>query len=194
MDSLTRGIPAAALEAMSGPYFFPAALVRIDWPGGVVRAHSGVGTIAWDGADWPGVGVLGGLDVPPEETGLARSLMTLTLIGAWGDLGAVLADAPDLRGRRVDLYQAVVTRASGAELIGAPWPVFTGTVDRLRDLLRAIEGGVSRGVELVVSSGPSQQSRRALYHTDEGHQALHPGDTLFRHLKGVAARRAALTR
>ena len=76
-----RDIDAAFLAEISKPYFYPVALVRLDWPGEVVEAHTGAGNIAFDGGVFTGTlsnnENLGQITIPGEETRNRNSLDAL---------------------------------------------------------------------------------------------------------------------
>jgi len=178
---LTRGIDAATLAAMDG-VFFPVVMVHVDWPGGAIRAHSGVGAISWGGHSWTGVGEFGSVEVPEESGGLAAQPANIGLVGLPDELDAYLGDP--VRNRACTIYVGVVTERAGNVLIGSPFSVFAGYVDAMADTVRVRSGdgdsGLIRGVTLTVAPGPSQRSIGEIYHTDEDQRRLHPNDTAGR--------------
>ena len=70
--ALTRGASVPLLTALAG-HFHPVLLTEADWPGEMIRVHSGIGTITWDGKTWLGAGKLVDFSGPAEQGGLATA-------------------------------------------------------------------------------------------------------------------------
>ena len=181
---LTRGVDPVLLAAVAAP-FHPVVLVYVDWPGGVVRVHSGVGTLTWGGFGWLGVGQAGGLTLPDEGRGLAQSAGVLRIGGLPDDIDAHLGQ--DVRGRAVDVWFGAVTARAGTTLVAEPVPVFTGYVDGMSDEEKATGEGVFRAIELAIASGPSQRSATSAWHSYEDQITAYPGDTAGRWVKAAVA-------
>lgn len=188
--ALTRGIHADTLAAMRQPVFFAGAMVRIDWPSGEVRVHSGVGPMTWAGQVWQGVGAAGSIAVPEEATGLAAQSAMLRLVGVPDDLDDYL-DEP-VRGRDCWIAAVVTTERAGAVIVGAPIELFAGYVDALRDVTDAGDGTLRRGVMLAAAPGPSQRSAGEIYHTDEDQRRAFPADTAGQLTQNAEARARTL--
>lgn len=102
---LRRGVHPALLGALSrGGY--PILLAHLDWPDAPVWAHSGVGPISWAGNTWRGVGMLGGVDLPAEDSEIAAVEAIMSLAGVPVDLDGYADDA--IRHRAVTIYIGAV--------------------------------------------------------------------------------------
>lgn len=188
---LTRDVPAGLLAVLDGP-FFPVVLVEIDWPDGIVRMHTGVGTIAWDSVDWSGVGDLAALGVPEETVGLPPTRATLQLAGPLEDVLARLDD--DVRGRGVRVLVGAVTTPAGATLVADPVEMFAGTLDTLAWEWAEIDGGDRASVlETEIRTGPGARSAARITHSREDQAAAHSGDTAGRHIEQLRTQVATLT-
>ena len=183
--ALIRDIDPATLAAMSRA-FHPVVLLHVDWPGGAVRVHSGLGTLVWGGHEWTGVGVAGSLTLPDESAGLAALPGEMRLGGDPAAIDAVHDVDPS--GVAVDVWFGAVTERAGATLVGAPFSIFTGYVDGMGDETVADGAGVARAVIAGLASGPSQRAGGAAHHSYEDQIAAFPGDTAGRWLKGDVSR------
>lgn len=182
--ALTRGIDPATLAALSG-VFNVVIMVRLDWPGSMLRLHSGVGILRYEGQNWSGLGRFGAIDTPEESGGLASSPLTLRLIGAPDEMDAYLDDP--IRDRDAWVAVAVTSERAGGRIIGAPIPIFAGYMDALRDEAAAADGNITRSIVLSVAAGPSQRQFAVLAHTAEDQAAAFPGDTAGRHVINAEA-------
>jgi hypothetical protein len=191
---LIRGVDPLMQAAMAGP-FFPICLAYLDWPGAPVYAHSGVGTITWDGHDWIGVGTLGNIDIPPETAGVAAVDAMLSLAGLSEEIEMYVDDP--IRNRTVELYLGVVAarpgEPGGNQLRGDPVSLFGGTMDGLSLIASQGEKGVTTEAQVNVATGPSARSSATIYHTDENQKSRHPLDTAGRLVILAYARAQKLT-
>jgi hypothetical protein len=184
--ALSRGIDPPTLAALSAPVFFPVLFVYIDWPGGAVRVHSGVGSITWGGHTWLGVGAAGEIETQGEALSPASARSRLTL---YGPFDALLAQsAVQARQRAGAIYLGTVTQRGGNVLTGLPFPVFEGFVDGLRFSARDQGGDIRFGLQVDLLSGPSLRANAAIFHSAADQQAAFPGDTAGRHLISIEAR------
>lgn len=181
---LKRAVHEDTLAALNG-IFHPVLMVYLDWPGGAVRAHSGAGTITWDGHNWLGVGQFGEVEIPGEAPGLAASNVSLSLLGVPPDIWDTL-EAP-IRNRPGRLWVALTTQPGGNVLVGEPIDLFIGHMDAMRYRLRREDGGVSHAVQIDLGSGPGARSSSAVLHSLEDQADKFPGDTAGRHLINVEA-------
>ncbi|MCA0848343.1 hypothetical protein [Salipiger thiooxidans] len=176
---IARDIHPDTLAAISNPAgFFPIILFHIDWPGDPVYAHTNLGSLVWGGQSWNGVGKLARLSLPGDVTGMAAQEASLAIVGLTDDLDEHLD--VDARDRAALVYFGAVTAQDSVDLIGDPFPVFTGTVNGLRDLTEKSADGRTRGVQTPLSSGPSQRARSTAFHSFEDQSARFPGDTAGR--------------
>lgn len=181
---LSRGIDPAVLSALTGPVVYPVVLVALDWPGGMIRFHSGRGVIAWGGFEWAGTGPFDDLSIGEEGEGLAAADASMRLLGP---LEAVLEDCDAVvKNRPATVYSGLVTSPGGNVLIGAPFVQFSGAMDGL--VYR--QDGVEHGLQLSLTAGPGARVGASITHSAEDQAAKYPGDTAGRHtqLAGPNAR------
>lgn len=178
--ALIRDIHAATLAALRVDGFHPVLMVRVDWPGGEVRAHTGFGVISWGGDDWAGIGPFGGGELPEEELGGAvPAEARLFVMGTIEDLLDQLD--VNVRNRDVDIFVALVTEAQGNILIGEPVELLSGYADSNELDWREAAGALAPTFALGVCSGPSVRTVLSDAHSDEDQQRRYSGDTIFRH-------------
>lgn len=185
---LRRGIAPEMLGALAGPSY-PVLFAYLDWPGGEVRAHSGVGTITWGGQDWTGVGTVGQVEVPEEAPGVAAHEAVLSLAGVPADLDGYADD--QIRNRTVGLWIGILAgrpgghdgaqaAGSGSTLIGTPVELFAGTMDGLSMTDSASDEGVEHQVQVMVATGIEARSGASIRHSDEDQRRAYPSDTAGR--------------
>jgi len=185
--ALTRGIDPATVAALGKTPIYPIVLLYLDWPSGPLRLHSNVGPLIYDGFTWTGVGAFGGLQIPGEESGLLAQSAQLRLYGVPDDMDAYL-DEP-IRNRDGEILFGVTTERAGTVLIGAPFSIFIGYMDAMRDVVELDNGTLRRDVVVDLARGPSQRSFTELFHTYEDQLRAHPGDTAGRLFINAEARR-----
>jgi hypothetical protein len=191
VGALKRNIDPATLTALSRTPFYPVILVYLDWPDSPLYLHSNVGDISYDGKTWQGIGNFGGLQLPGEEVGLLSQPALARLIGVPQELDDFL-EAP-IRDREGEILFGVTTERAGNVLIGAPFSIFIGYMDALRDIVEAADGTLRRDIVLSLASGPSQRAFTDLFHTYEDQITAHPGDTGGRLFQNAEAEREKLT-
>lgn len=192
---LRRGVAPETLAALKRP-FFPILMVFLDWPEAPVYAHTGVGPITFRGQTWLGVGPVGGVDLPSDSMGgVASAEAVLSLIGVPADLDGLADD--NIRNRTVEVFVALLQdrpggydgqQATGNLLVGAPIPLFSGTVDALDLDSKETSDGVEHTAKVGVSTGPSARSSATCFHSDEDQRRFYPWDTAGRHLIMAKAR------
>lgn len=176
--ALMRHIPAGMQAWLDNAAFYPVIMVHLDWPDEPVFAHSGVGTIVFDGHDWLGVGQFGGIQLPEEGTGLAVSAASFRLLGLPDSILERMEDP--IRNRDAQVLFGCVTEAAGNVLVADPVEVFAGYMDAMKYSATAQDGKIQHGVELLAATGPSARAAVSVFHSLEDQQALYPDDTLFR--------------
>ena len=189
---LKREIHTETLAALSGPAFFPVLLVWLDWPGEVMRAHSGIGPITWDGHTWQGVGKFGSVEVPEESaTGVPVDLSLSLVLDK--PMLAEYADAA-IRQRPGSIWLGVTTTPGGNVLIGEPVELASGTMDTLvlSTEVEDPDGAVTIWYRLSVgmTTGPGFRSSAAVAHSHEDQSRQYPGDTAGHRLVLASARAA----
>ena len=177
---LMRGAGPTLLAALSQPSFYPAALVWIDWPVDPFRAHSGVGTLTWDGVDWSGVGKLSAAwmcrkKVRPWCRAARRSpswVCRRTCSTCW--------TAP-IRNRMGRIWSGAVTTRGGTSLIGEPVETFAGYMDASRLTVEVDEDTIMHGIQIELGTGPGARELASINHSAEDQARAYPGDTAGRH-------------
>ncbi|WP_330925283.1 hypothetical protein [Candidatus Sororendozoicomonas aggregata] len=74
-----RVFPDTLISAYQSAHPNLLFLVALDWPSGMVRAHTGVGEVKINQATWQGVGSLGEIGAFTDDDELGRSELTLAL-------------------------------------------------------------------------------------------------------------------
>lgn len=189
---LSRDIHPDTLAALTSGSFHPVTIAEVDWPGGMVRVHSGIGTLEWDGEEWLGVGHFGGIRLPSEGPGMAMVEGQLTIGAADPDgIDDYLAQAAEARGRSIRVWFGCVTTRSGTVLIGAPFQVFFGRIGAVVDE-ETWEGETStRVIQIAITSGPPQRANSAQHHSYQDQMRHDPTDTAGRWVEGALARTTA---
>lgn len=180
---ITRGVPAALLAAISGPYFHPVVLMHVDWPGAPLWMHSNRGNIAWQGKTWLGVGKFGQVEVPEEIAEGIPADFSIALFSDFPDLEDYLDTV--IRGRDCRVYLGATTEPGGTSLIGAV-EIAAGTADGMGVSMEVMDDDGQTitlyGIRVTVSTGPSSRSLASISHSHEDQQRHFPGDTAGRHL------------
>jgi hypothetical protein len=176
------------VEIIAAGPFFPVLPVFVDWPGGAVRLHSGLGTLEWDGEDWHGVGALGTVSAPADAGTLAQLGMELTLHGLPEGIWSH-ADDP-VRNRRIEVWIGCTTTPGGNVLAAPPFLA----QQQLGAGFRIEEGADAFSAVLRAVFGPNERSVLAAFHSYEDQMAATAGaDTAGRHLIFAEAEAGQLT-
>jgi hypothetical protein len=191
VGALKRNIDPATLAAMGKTPFYPVILLYLDWPDAPVYAHSGVGTLVWNGQNWRGVGHYGAVQMPGEESGLISQPAQIRLVGAPDELDQYLDDP--IRDRDGELLFGLTTERAGNVLIGEPFSIYIGYMDAMRDIVEAEDGTLRRDLVIDLAGGPSQRAYTDLFHTYEDQIRRHPGDTAGRLVQNAEAERDRMT-
>ena len=172
-------IDPATLTAISDPSgFYPIVMFFVDWPDAPVYAHTNRGVVAWAGQSWNGVGNVANIQLPGDSQGMAAQEASIGIRGFGDELDEYLSS--DVRDRAAEIYFGAVTERDGATLIGEPFSIFTATINGLEDLTEAVETGRTRGLQVPLSSLPSQRSNASVYHSFQDQSRRYPGDTAGR--------------
>ncbi len=194
--SLLRGVPAALAAEMQKEGWHPVLLVYVDWPSAVVRAHSGVGSIAFASETWLGVGPYGRVTVPAESKSSAARRSVLTLLADRDSILAEAIAAGQARGRAGEIWFGAVTERAGNVLVSDPVNVFRGTVDAVTYRLESTDDDgavkVEAAIQVTLGSGPALRRKATQYHSLEDQQQDFPNDTAGRLIQ--AAETAAKNR
>jgi len=175
---LKRVVSAGMLASLNGT-FYPVAMVYLDWPGGAVYAHTGVGTIAFGGNDYLGIGAYGSIEVEQEALDLVPGEAVLVLAGSIENLLAQMG--VDARGRRCTIYMGTTTTPGGNVLTGAPSGMFNGFVDARDFQFDRDNATIEHAIVLTVASGVPARSGATVTHNAADQTTKFAGDTAGRH-------------
>jgi len=182
--ALIRGVSSAMMAELAKPFFYPVIMVELDWPSGIVRAHSNVGTLAF-GGDWLGVGAFGTLELPDESSDFTATRGTVKLIGVPDEIFDHLEEP--IRNRPGRVLFGCVTERAGNVLAGDPVEVFSGYMDAIQYKADASGKDVLHGVVLELGTGPSARAFASVTHSYEDQSRKYPTDTGGRLLIAVEA-------
>jgi hypothetical protein len=123
---MPRELPTPMIGAITSNEVGPCVLVDLTLASGIQHIWSGVGTLSYGGNDYLGVGSLGAVGDVNEGVEVKADGTTVTLSGIDPTLlNDCLAEIQ--LGAPVTIWFAVF---SAGGLLGAPYPLFVGTVDR----------------------------------------------------------------
>lgn len=169
-----RSIIADQLAALRADSFTAISMVRLDFESGVLRVHSGVGTITWDGESYLGVGALGQIEAIEETTDAVAQDITLTLSGIPSEYIS-LALGEHYQGRDARIYLAALDsqhRLILDEEGDGPYLVFRGRMDTM-----PIHDGDTGTVQVICRNRLADWDRpRERRYTHEDQQIDYPGD------------------
>jgi hypothetical protein len=167
---MSRSLATANLNAVIDDTVYPVLFFEADFSSGFIRCHNLIGTITWNGYDWLGVGVLGGISAIEETGELGRKTVTYTLTGLPNDLISVVL-GEQYQGRAANLYIGFLDKVTGV-LVSNPYLLDKGRMDTT-----AIEEGdtlsITLTVENVMSAWQRPQIRR---YNNIAQQARFPND------------------
>lgn len=169
-----RPLPAELIEhyQLDAPNLI--YLVKLEWPSGTVRAHTGIGDLMMAGETWTGVGNLGGISDVTDDYELGRSEITVELSGFDRDL---LRESfrRDAVGRTGIVY-AAVRDAQGVPIEASLTPLFAGYMADIPVTL-----GDANKISVTLATDTAEPSRKTPgRYTDESHRRLYPGDHFYR--------------
>lgn len=123
---MARDLGTTNTEQVQAGEVRPVVFAQLDFYGGTVRAHTGIGDITWGGNTWSGVGDFAGVGEIEEGTDIAARGVSLSINGI---PSAVLSEAlgAKYRGRAAKIWLGFLN-ASGA-LLADPYQVFGGRMD-----------------------------------------------------------------
>lgn len=177
-DPFLRQIDADTIAALSTHHFNPAILVRLDWPSGAVRVHTGQGDLTYDAQTWVGVGALGGLQMPAEEAGGGYDEAVFSLIVGDADTTQYLAE--DYQNRAAQVWFGAVTEPGGNVLVGEPIRMLDARMSVLRERIEFTQENETAELLLTCQVGVPQRVPGSAYHTPEDQGSRFPGDTAGR--------------
>lgn len=170
---MARDIEPALLTALGQSVIRPVALVQIDAVGDTVRWATGIGTLAWGGFDWLGLGDI--LSISPiGETREIRALGIKIMVSGISSDNVSLALTDARPGLPLYVYTAMLSDAG--VIVVDPYLSFRGETDEIN----MVEGGATSTIEIssenhLLRLNHANESR----YTHEDQQIRFPGDLGF---------------
>lgn len=177
-----RPLPAELVTHYQGDNPDLIFLVELDWPGGTVYVHSGIGELRIGGYTWLGVGSLGGIGEIKDDDELGRSELPLELSGFDEDL---LNESfqRDAVGRSGMVY-AAVRDSDGQPLEASMTPLFAGYINDVGSSL-----GYTNVISVMLATATADPRRKLSgRYTDESHRREYPDDYFYRYAAQTADR------
>lgn len=167
-----RSLTAQQSAAIDAGVVHPVYMVRLDFASGMVAAHSAVGTIAYAGDDYIGVGQYGGITPIGEGAELERRTVTLSLTGIPGNTQDLIdvAMSQNYQGRDGRIYISLLD--DSYQLIDDPRMIFRGRIDTC-----SVQIGEIASVACTLESRLADWDRaRITRYTNQDQQTQYPGD------------------
>ncbi|WP_020471458.1 hypothetical protein [Zavarzinella formosa] len=123
----TRVISDDTLAAAQSPSIHPLLLVKLEFDGGNVSVHSGLGDLVFGGDTYTGIGSLGNISSADEVSDLSNAPVSLTLSNIPGDMGAVVL-GQYYQGRKATIFLGYLDLTTRA-LIADPTIIHRGRID-----------------------------------------------------------------
>lgn len=126
-----------ALEQPVVPHGY---LIEFDFSTGFQRASTFNQSFSWNGVDWLGLGLIGGISAVEESQEVAPKALTFTLnIAQPGVLALAIGDPAVYAGRAVNLF--MVPLDAQYRMIGTPEACWSGTMESVSVELDPVEEG-----------------------------------------------------
>lgn len=168
---MSRDISATNLAEINASHLQPVTMVKMEF-GTPVYAHSGIGTLTYDGNDYLGVGAFGSINSTKESESLTPSPLTLSLSGVDSSLIAGALDSGSY-GDGITIYEGY--RQDDGTLVDDPWIVWKGTLE-FSNISLGAEGAISITVKHDLAVLIENDGGRF---TDEDQQLRFTGDVAF---------------
>ena len=181
-----RSLSPAFVSAIDADAVTPALLVWLDFANDPLRAWSGLGTIAWAGHFWQGLGNLASVGGVEEYSEIRAGSVELQLTQV---PGTALADAASLvyKRRAAEIHLALLD-GDGIDILASVL-LFRGTMDTLE--LDRQPGSSTFTLTLANELARLRDSWGLLY-TDSDQQTLFPGDTGLRFVPSLQDKKIRL--
>lgn len=123
---MSRDLDSSLAAALSNGAIMPAFLLQLTFASETVAAWTGIGTLVYDTVSYLGVGSLGNISMISEGSDVRADGTVVTLSGV--DPSYLTEALTDIQlGAPAKVYFGLL---SNGALIGAPYLVFSGTVDK----------------------------------------------------------------
>ena len=176
---MSQRITPTIQTELRNPHLRKVEFVRIDFPSGVVRAHSRIGDLQWThpvhGAEtYTGVGDVGAVSALDEKQGFEDQPATTNLTGLNPTLLTSIM-TEDYHGRPFELWMGFLTE-TGALIE----PLFLRRDDEI-DKADVERGKEFAGIQITSRSFFLGKEASKLTFDDATHQAENPGDLFFQY-------------
>lgn len=166
---MSRDVNSSALAKAQSDAVTAVTMVELRFSSGTLYANNSAINISYGGQTWLGVGKLGAIAEVDENTDLAMSNLTLSLVGTDSTLMSVALNE-DYRNREAIIYVGFLD--ADDQVVGAPAVVFRGRMDSMG---AEIGKQVSISLSIVNRLADWERSRNGRY-TNEEQQKLYSGD------------------
>lgn len=167
---MTRNLSAPNQAQSEASELAPILFAKLEFDGGDVLVHSGLGSISWGGDTYTGVGDLGRVSPIDEDTELARSSIAVELSGIPPSMISVALNE-QYQGRPATICLGFLDPAT-MQLVDTPAVAFRGRMDAM-EIARGESATVAVSVESRFSAWDKPRVRR-YNHADQ--QSRFPGD------------------
>lgn len=177
---MTRTVTAAAQTALTADNVPGLVFVELDFSSGFVRATNAGHTVTWNGYNWVGLGLLGGVDAVEERSEIPAKGITFRLAGVDSSVLAITL-GEHYQGRSARVWFAPLD--SDHKVIADPVLVFSGRMDNMR-----VQTGKTATVSVSAESRMADWERpRVRRYNDADQQAEFSGDLGFAFVESFAA-------
>ncbi|AHI61255.1 hypothetical protein vBVpaS1601_28 [Vibrio phage vB_VpaS_1601] len=168
------------LNALEQEVVEPVRLVYIDWPGGAVYAHTGIGDISFNNKIWSGVGYFGKVGDVTSDSNIGSHSVTLGLSGIDPKTLTEVV-TKNVINREVELFYGALD--GKGQLINAA-SYFQG---RVSSVAISRYGNEEVLVQAVSKTADWAKSRPERY-TDESFRSINPGDYFCQYVAQMSER------
>lgn len=177
---MSRDLTAGMTSALTATTVRPALLFEGQFVATTVRYWTGIGTLAWDGHNWLGIGDLIEVAAVDESDDLAANGVAIKLSGATSD--AIEEAFDDMRNGTTGIIRLALLDDTGS-VIADPAVLFRGRLD-----VPEIDDS-DPGKPLITISYESElidlERPRLRQFTNQDQMALYPGDTGLRYVAAL---------
>lgn len=168
------------VEALDQRVVEPIYFVFIDWPGGAIYTHTGLGPINYAGHIWEGVGYLGEIGPVECNSNVGSHSVNMKLSGI--DSKVLLeVTTKNVVNRSVELHYGALDE-DGRLVAAAPY--FYGRVSST-SIVRYDKDAIT--VQAVSKTSDWNKNRPDRYN-DESHRSRHPNDDFFQYVTQMSQR------
>lgn len=173
-------IPQVLIDAFEDRVVRPVTFVYIDWPGGAVYAHTGVGTLTYMNKVWYGLGSFADISEVTSDTNIGSHTLDLGISGI-DPKTLKEVTTTDVINRDVETHLGALDE--DGRLIAAA-PCFYGRVSST-NIKRY--GGDAISVQAVSITSDWVKNRPNRY-TDESYRSSYPNDDFLQYIAQLADR------